>query len=425
MMIDEILSNINNEHFDKTLSKLYLDDSLFEYQRERYTRAVNRFRDLFGDRDVQIYSTPGRSEVCGNHTDHQQGKVLATSINLDAIAVVSKSDENRIKLLSGEYPLIDICLDELAVIKSEQGTTRALIKGVAQGLKNEGYKLGGFNAYVTSDVLMGAGLSSSAAFEGLVGVIISGLFNDMSISPEVIAKVGQYAENVYFGKPCGLMDQMACCVGGLIHIDFSDSKHAKLEKVTCDLNKAELSLCIVDTKGSHSDLTHEYAAVPAEMKKVAGYFGKEVLLGISEEEILSHISELREKAGDRAVLRALHLVEENKRVDKAFSALKDEDFDTFLDVIKASGNSSFKYLQNVYSMSDLSHQNVSLALCISEMVIKGKGVCRVHGGGFAGTIQAFVKNESAMDYKKRMDDVFGKGACSILKIRHTGCTRVM
>ena len=425
MMIDEILSNINNEHFDKTLSKLYLDDSLFEYQRERYTRAVNRFRDLFGDRDVQIYSTPGRSEVCGNHTDHQQGKVLATSINLDAIAVVSKSDENRIKLLSGEYPLIDICLDELAVIKSEQGTTRALIKGVAQGLKNEGYKLGGFNAYVTSDVLMGAGLSSSAAFEGLVGVIISGLFNDMSISPEVIAKVGQYAENIYFGKPCGLMDQMACCVGGLIHIDFSDSKHAKLAKVTCDLNKAELSLCIVDTKGSHSDLTHEYAAVPAEMKKVAGYFGKEVLLGISEEEILSHISELREKAGDRAVLRALHLVEENKRVDKAFSALKDEDFDTFLDVIKASGNSSFKYLQNVYSMSDLSHQNVSLALCISEMVIKDKGVCRVHGGGFAGTIQAFVKNESAMDYKKRMDDVFGKGACSILKIRDTGCTRVM
>ena len=300
-----------------------------------------------------------------------------------------------------------------------------LIKGVVAGLANRGYKIGGFKAYITSDVLIGAGLSSSAAYETLIGNIVSGLYNNMSVSAEEIAIIGQFAENVYFGKPCGLMDQMACSVGNMVHVDFADINNPKVEKVTFDLNKYGYSLCITDTKGSHADLTADYAAVPEEMKKVAAFFGKEVLLGLTVDDILENIVKIREQVGDRGVLRALHFIRENERVQKEVSYLSDEDIEGFLKTVAASGNSSYKYLQNVYSNADVQHQNVSLALAISEDFLGDNGVSRVHGGGFAGTIQAFVKNDIVIEYQKIMDKVFGQGACSVLKIRKYGGMKVL
>ena len=309
--------------------------------------------------------------------------------------------------------------------EEEKETTIALIKGVVAGLANRGYKIGGFKAYITSDVLIGAGLSSSAAYETLIGNIVSGLYNNMSVSAEEIAIIGQFAENVYFGKPCGLMDQMACSVGNMVHVDFADINNPKVEKVTFDLNKYGYSLCITDTKGSHADLTADYAAVPEEMKKVAAFFGKEVLLGLTVDDILENIVKVREQVGDRGVLRALHFIRENERVQKEVSYLSDEDIEGFLKTVAASGNSSYKYLQNVYSNADVQHQNVSLALAISEDFLGDNGVSRVHGGGFAGTIQAFVKNDIVIEYQKIMDMVFGQGACSVLKIRKYGGMKVL
>ena len=293
------------------------------------------------------------------------------------------------------------------------------------GLANRGYKIGGFKAYITSDLLIGAGLSSSAAYETLIGNIVSGLYNNMSVSAEEIAIIGQFAEIVYFGKPCGLMDQMACSDGNMFHVDFADINNPKVEKVTFDLNKYGYSLCITDTKGSHADLTADYAAVPEEMKKVAAFFGKEVLLGLTVDDILENIVKVREQVGDRGVLRALHFIRENERVQKEVSYLSDEDIEGFLKTVVASGNSSYKYLQNVYSNADVQHQNVSLALAISEDFLGDNGVSRVHGGGFAGTIQAFVKNDIVIEYQKIMDKVFGQGACSVLKIRKYGGMKVL
>ena len=345
----------------------------------------------FGSDDVEIYSAPGRSEVGGNHTDHQNGEILAASINLDAIGIVKKTTDNKVTILSKGYTLITISLDNLEMQEEEKETTIALIKGVLAGFVNHGYKIGGFKAYITSDVLIGAGLSSSAAYETLIGNILSGLYNDMSVSAEEIAIIGKFAENVYFGKPCGLMDQMACSVGNLVHVD----------------------------------LTADYASIPEEMKKAAAFFGKEVLLGLSIDDILDNISKLRELAGDRGVLRTIHFIRENERVQKEVAALSNEDIEVFLKNVKASGNSSYKYLQNVYSNADVQHQNVSIALAISEDFLGDNGVCRVHGGGFAGTIQAFVKNEAVAEYQKKMDKVFGQGACSVLKIRKYGGMKVL
>ena len=290
----------------------------------------------------------------------------------------------------------------------------ALIKGVLA-----------FQAYITSDVLIGSGVSSSAAFETLIGAILSGLYNEMSISSTDIAIIGQYAENVYFGKPCGLMDQMACSTGSLVYIDFKNPKVPIVEKIPFDMECYGYNLCITDTKGSHADLTDEYAAVPEEMKRVARYFGKEVLVDVSFEELLSNITEVREQTSDRCVLRALHFLEENKRVEKEVAALKEGNIADFFMKVKASGNSSYKYLQNVYSVKDVHQQNVSLALAVSEMVLAENGVCRVHGGGFAGTIQAFVKNEAVKEYQGYMNKIFGNDSCSVLKIRKYGGIQVV
>lgn len=425
MEAKELIAKIESGDYNDTILDIYVDEGKVEYQRQRYMDAINQYISAFGNDDVEIYSAPGRSEVGGNHTDHQHGEVLAASINLDAIAIVKPLDKAVVKIISKGYDMITVNLDNIGLMENEKETTLSLIKGVLYKMTEMGYKIGGFQAYITSDVLIGAGLSSSAAYETLIGTIISGLYNDMKVSAIEIAMIGQYAENVYFGKPCGLMDQMACSVGNLVHINFADTKKPVVEKVSFDMNKYGYSLCITDTKGSHADLTADYAAVPEEMKKVASFFGKEVLLGLTVDYILGKISEVREQVGDRGVLRALHFIRENERVQREVAALKKENINEFLKHVAASGNSSYKYLQNVYSNSDVQHQNVSLALAISEDFLGGNGVCRVHGGGFAGTIQAFVKNEVVTEYQKRMNIVFGSDACSVLKIRKYGGMKVM
>lgn len=422
---DSIISQINNNELDERLLEIYVDNSLIEEQKARYIKALNNFKELFGDDVDGIYSAPGRSEIGGNHTDHQHGEVLAASINDDAIAVVVKTDRNEVNILSEGYDMITISLSELDKIDSEEGTTHSLIRGVIAKAKENGHNIGGFNAYVTSNVLSGSGLSSSAAFETLIGTILSGLYNDMTVSAIEIAMIGQYAENVYFGKPCGLMDQMACSVGSLCHIDFANPEEPVVEKITFDLDNAGYSLCITDTKGSHADLTPDYAAVPAEMKAVAACFNKSVLNEIPEEDILSHASYIREKCGDRAFLRAIHFYEENKRVRQEVDSLNNNDIDSFLTAVKKSGDSSYKYLQNVYTNHQVDKQNMSVALMLSEMTLGDNGVARVHGGGFAGTIQAFVKNETVAEYKAKMDEIFGDNSCNVLKIRKYGGIKVI
>ena len=410
---------------DELLMDIYLDEAKLAYQRDRYVSAIEEFEKLYGEAEVSIYSAPGRSEIGGNHTDHQNGEVLAASVNLDAIAIVETTDNGVVTVVSDDYPMIKVDVNDLEKKDEEEGTTLSLIKGVLAGIKDRDGKVGGFNAYITSDVLIGAGLSSSAAFETIIGTITSGLYNDMEISAVDIAIIGQYAENVYFGKPCGLMDQTASSVGNLVHIDFADKKNPVIEGVSCDLGKYGYSLCITDTKGSHADLTPDYAAVPGEMKAAAAVLGKEVLLGVTMEDLLEKSAEIRAAAGDRALLRAIHLVHENVRVQQEVAALKAEDFEGFLKVVKASGDSSYKFLQNVYTNHDVQHQNVSVALAISESVLGTNGVCRVHGGGFAGTIQAFVKNEAVAEYKATMDKVFGEGSCQVLMIRKYGGMKVL
>lgn len=416
----KLIQKIEDGLLDETIWRIYIDETKMEYQKARYIKAIQSYEDYFGEGDVNIFSAPGRSEIGGNHTDHQHGEVLAASINLDAIAVTKKLAEPVVRVISDGYDMICVHLDDLDAKEDEKESTTALIKGVLFGIKNRGYKIGGFQAYITSDVLIGAGLSSSAAYETLLGAIVSGLYNDMNISDVEIAKIGQYAENIYFGKPCGLMDQMACSVGNLVHIDFADFHNPKIEKVDFDLNQYGYSLCITDTKGSHADLTADYAAVPKEMKEAAAYFGKEYLIEVPYADFIKNISEVRKTAGDRSVLRALHFYRENERVQEEVKAMKDKDVSKFFELVQSSGNSSFKYLQNVYSNQDVHHQNVSIALAISENCLKENGVCRVHGGGFAGTIQAFVKNEFVNEYCKEMDAVFGEGACKCLKIRKYG-----
>ena len=426
MMTTENMKELfKNGAKDELLMDIYLDEAKLTYQRERYAAAIEQFEKLYGAAEVSIYSAPGRSEIGGNHTDHQNGEVLAASVNLDAIAIVEKTDDGLVKVVSGDYPMITVDVNDLEKNDSEEGTTLSLIKGVLAGIKERGGNVGGFKAYVTSDVLIGAGLSSSAAFETIIGTITSGLYNDMTISAVDIAIIGQYAENVYFGKPCGLMDQTASSVGNLVHIDFADKANPVIEEVSCDLGKYGYSLCITDTKGSHANLTPDYAAIPTEMRAAAAVFGKEVLHGVTMEELIEKSAEVRVAAGDRALLRAIHFVSENVRVQQEVAALKAEDFEGFLRVVKASGDSSYKFLQNVYTNSDVQYQNVSVALAISETILGDNGVCRVDGGGFAGTIQAFVKNEAVAEYKATMDNVFGDGSCQVLKIRKYGGMKVL
>ena len=425
MELKNVLEVINKGDFDHDFIDIYVDEEQLEYQKKRYTNAILKFQEYYGNTDIQIFSAPGRSEIGGNHTDHQHGKVLACAINKDAIGVVKKVESTEVRIVSDESKEIVVNIADLDIREEEKGSTIALIKGVLAGFQDRGYQIGGFSAYITSDVLIGSGVSSSAAFETLIGTILSGLYNEMKISSTDIAIIGQFAENVYFGKPCGLMDQMACATGSLVYIDFKDPKKPVVERIPFDLESYGYSLCITDTKGSHADLTDEYAAVPEEMKRVANYFGKDVLAEVSFADLLDNISEVREATSDRCVLRALHFLMENKRVEKEASALRNENLAAFLHNVKDSGDSSYKFLQNVYSVKDVHQQNVSLALAMSEALLGCHGVCRVHGGGFAGTIQAFVKNEQVQKYQNHMNQIFGDASCSVLKIRKYGGIQVV
>ncbi len=419
------LEELQRGDLDSRLEELYVDKSVLSYQKKRYADAFDKFKNKYGDAETVVFSAPGRSEISGNHTDHQRGMVLAAAVNLDAIAITAKRAGGPVRILSEGYDEIIVETTNVEKRDEEEGTTAGLIRGMLFGLKERGYNVGGFDAYVTSDVLTGAGLSSSAAFEVLVGTILSGLYNDMKVSAVEIAKVAQYAENVYFGKPCGLMDQMACSVGNLVHVDFSDPSEPVTEKIDYDLSANGYSLCITDTKGSHANLTDEYAAIPGEMKEIASFFNKEVLLGVTMEDILNNAAELRQKFSDRAVLRAIHFIKENERVRKGVKALKENDTPAFMKLVRESGRSSFEYLQNVYSVKDVLSQNISLALAISDVILTEDESFRVHGGGFAGTIQAFVKNENVDIYKSRMEAVFRKDSCHILKIRKFGGIKVL
>ncbi len=420
-----LMTEFNNNKYNTLLEDIYIDKGMTQYQIKRYVEALKKYEAIFGEAEVSLFSAPGRSEVCGNHTDHQHGKVLAASVNLDSIAVAAYNDDNVVRLVSEGYHMITVNLDDLSVNKGEEGTSLSLVKGVIDGLLKRGYKAGGFNAYTTSNVIVGAGLSSSASFEVIIGTIISGMYNDMKIDSVEIAQVSQYAENVYFNKPCGLMDQMACAVGGMINIDFHNPENPVVKKVAVDFEKNNFSLCIVDTKGSHADLTDDYAMIPIEMKKVANFFGKEYLRDVEVKDFYSNIAKIRETSGDRAVLRAIHFFEEEVNVDNAVDALETENFRKFLDIIEKSGNSSYKYLQNVYTSKNVQEQNLSIALSVSDVVMGDNGVCRVHGGGFAGTIQAFVKNDFVTEYKKAIENIFGENSCYVLKVRKYGGIKVI
>ncbi len=408
--------------FKQKLAYLYCADTENSIPHaKRYLRLIESFETLFGEgREIRLFSAPGRTEIGGNHTDHQKGHVLAASVNLDTIAAVSLNGTNTIRIKSEGYDLITVTVEETSVDETYFNTTLSLIKGVVASFKSLGYKIEGFDAYVSSNVLKGSGLSSSAAFEVLVGTILNGLFAQNRESAVKIAQIGQYAENVYFGKPSGLMDQTASSVGGFVAIDFKDTENPIVEKIDFDFAKCGYCLCIVDGVGDHADLTPDYAAITAEMKAVASCFGKTVLREVDEDNFYRNIPTVRKSCGDRAVLRAIHFFDDDKRVLEEVQALKSNCFDDFKRLVIESGLSSYMYLQNVYPSSKPQEQCLSVALVLSEKILEGKGAWRVHGGGFAGTIQAFVPTELLPEYKREMEKVFGENTCHVLSIRPVG-----
>ena len=396
-------------------------------QTERISLAIDKFTERFGDnREIYILSVPGRSEISGNHTDHNRGCVFAGAIDRDIIAVVAKNDDNVIRFLSEGYAEATVSLMDITDSdRFENYTSSALIAGVANAFREHGLNIGGYDAYSNTEVLKGSGISSSAAYEVMIGNILNYLYNDGRVDNKEIAKFSQYAENVYFGKPCGLMDQMACAVGGFVYIDFENEAQPTVESVDFSLSGAGYSLCIVNTGGNHANLNDDYASIPTEMRAVAACFGKKALRGIEEEELISKIPDIRAKVGDRAILRAVHFIRENRRVQRAKAALVSGEIDKFLTVINESGTSSFKYLQNVYTNINVEEQGLSLALSITDGFLAGKaGACRVHGGGFAGTIQVFLPKTELKAYCELMDRVFGKGSAMQLNIRPVGATRL-
>lgn len=414
-------NEIKSPEFLSRLKSVYGDEATC--QQERFLSLAETFeKDFNCDADVRFFSAPGRTEVGGNHTDHNNGKVLAAAINLDAIAAVEARDDGIICVNSQGYSPITVDTANLNIVDEEAGKSSALIRGVCARFNELGYKYGGFNASVTSCVLSGSGLSSSAAYEVLIGTILNYIYNDGKISAVEIAQISQYAENVYFKKPCGLMDQTACSVGGFVKIDFEDTSAPVIRKVDFDIAKHGYDLCIVDTGGNHADLTGDYAAIRLEMNSVAEYFGKSVLRQVDEKDVFENIGDIRKKTGDRAIERAIHFYNENKRVERLSEALSEGDFDEFKNTIIESGKSSYMYNQNCFTLSAPNEQPVALALCVSEELLKGKGAYRVHGGGFAGTIQAFVPVEETENYASSMRKIFGENSCYILKVRsHGGC----
>ncbi len=407
------------------LSDLYgKDPDVLQKQSERYLNLLNKFKSGFSASEVEMFSSPGRTEIGGNHTDHNHGRVLAGAVNLDNIAVAAPNGTNKVRIISLGYPAFEVDLTQLTPDESEFYTSASLIRGICARLQELGYKTGGFDACIDGAVPKGSGLSSSASFEVLVGAIFSHLFNGGKLDPIQNAIIGQYSENHFFGKPCGLMDQTACSVGGLVAIDFKDPANPIVKKVNFDFIATGYSLIITDTGGNHADLNDEYASLPVEMKAVAAQLGAKVLREVSLDDIIAEIPALREKTGDRAILRAIHFQGDNQRVVEQVEALENNDFSSFLSMVIASGNSSFMYNQNIFPVNNVKEQGVSLALALSDLVLKGKGAWRVHGGGFAGTIQAFVPKELQEKYISTLEHVYGKGSCHNLFIRPQGAIKV-
>lgn len=417
----KLLEMLADGSFDDRLKEVYMTDSAVKAEKEREAEIIKSFVEIYGDCDgIGLFSAPGRTEVGGNHTDHNHGKVLAAGVNLDSVAAAAKRDDTIACEKTRGYGMIEIDISDLSVHEEEFGKSSGLIRGMCAGFKEYGYNIGGFNAASASNVLSGSGLSSSAAYEVLIGTILNHLYNDGKVSPVDIAKIAQYAENKYFGKPCGLMDQMASSVGSFITIDFKDPAQPVINKVEFDFASCGHALCIVDTGGSHADLTDDYAAVRGEMEAAAECFGKPVLREVCEDEFMKNIPVVREKAGDRAVLRALHFFNENKRVDAEVKALTENDFEAFKSLVIESGFSSYMYNQNVFTVKAPAQQGVSLALAICEKMLKGKGAWRVHGGGFAGTIQAFVPVSMLEEFRTAIEAVYSEGSCHVLSVRPFG-----
>ena len=419
MNINNIKDNINSSASDRLFAELYGSQTF--RQKKRYCEAVDEFKKIFPDYDdVSVYSAPGRTEIGGNHTDHQNGQVLAAAVNLDIIAITAFHDEPVIRIKSKGFEMDTIDISDLSVKENEKGKSSALIRGIVSRFEQLGYKTGGFDAYTTSDVLKGSGLSSSAAFEVLIGTILSEHFNGGRISPVEIAVISQYSENEYFGKKSGLMDQMVSSVGGFAYIDFRNPQNPEIKKIDCDFDKTGYTLCISDTKGSHSDLTDDYVAIPYEMKQIAQFFGKSVLREVDEAEFYRCIPQIRENISDRAVLRSAHFFAETKRAESEAKALEKNDFNEFLRLVNQSGKSSYQLLQNAYSCKNPAGQGIPLGIMISERILDGKGAVRVHGGGFAGTVQAFVPDSLVNDYCNEINRIFGENSCHIMHIRPYG-----
>ena len=427
MNIETLIYKIKNGALDATFARLY-GKACVEAQKARYISAVEEFSDLFGkNREVSVFSVPGRSEISGNHTDHNFGCVIAGSVDLDIIAIASKRSDSVLHIKSEGHRADVVDIKKYTTPDpSLFGESASILAGVAKGLSDAGYAVGGLDAYTTSCVPGGSGLSSSAAFENMVGTMINHFYNDGKVSNVEIAKISQFAENVFFGKPCGLMDQVACAYGGIVAIDFEDPKAPVIEQLDLDLAGAGYALCIIKTGGNHADLTDDYAAVPSEMKAVAKALGAEVLRQSDKEALLGKVSELRETVGDRAIMRAFHFFDENERVAEIKAALREKDIDKFFHGILASGKSSFCYLQNVHTTKNVSEQGVSLALCLAEGYLKEVGgAWRVHGGGFAGTVQSFVPLKHVDGFRDRIESVFGKGSCLVLSVRPDGAIKVI
>ena len=422
----EIQNALQSGSADRLLVRLYGSKPAgLLTQRRRYLRMLEQFSASFpAHTAVEYFSTPGRAEVGGNHTDHNGGRVLAASVDLDDLAVTAPTDTGVITLLSEGYPQTVIDTRQLEIVASEKNTSAALVRGVCARMRELGYRIGGFDACITSDVIKGAGISSSAAFEVLIGTILDHLYNRGDMDPLLNAQIGQFAENRYFGKPCGLMDQTTCAVGGFVTIDFQDFTRPLVRKVDFDFVASGYALVIVDTGGSHADLTPDYAAIEREMKSVAQAFGGKVLREFSAQKVLDELAFLRPRVGDRAVLRALHFYADDQRVVDEVTALQANDFPRFLELVVDSGRSSWMLNQNCYSPRDVAAQGVPVALEVSESVLKGRGGWRVQGGGFAGTIQAFVPGDLLHAYLQRLSAVFGESACHEMLIRPVGTTRL-
>lgn len=424
MKINECLKRISNGCLDSLFAELYTSENV-DFQKKRYINAVEKFSELYPERDdIHIYSASGRTEITGNHTDHQHGCVIAGAVNLDTIGIASFHNENTVRIQSEGYDEISVALNDLGIHENKNNSSE-IVRGICAKFAGMGVKINGFDMYTTSDVLSGSGISSSASFETLVATAINCFYNNGQADAVEIAKIGQFAENVYFGKKSGLMDQLVCSVGGFVFIDFKDIENPYIEKVNADLSETGYKLIITDTKGSHSDLTDDYVTVRSEMESVAKYFGKNVLREVDEKIFWESIPDIRKKISDRSVLRAVHFFDDSRRAEEEKNALSENRFEDFIRLVNDSGNSSMNLLQNLYSCKNPCEQAIPLAIMAGKRILNGRGAVRVHGGGFAGTVQSFVPCELVNSYITEMNRIFGDNSCSVLTIRPVGSIEII